>query len=115
MFVAGCVTLPCQGTRKLMRTTCLEYTTSRLLFLHVVCAQHEHVHTFLKALRTCLKYKILVSNGKTFSVFTTRARLRQRHHFVINPHQPGSLSLSVFTGWLGYPIVCFTILIFFHQ
>ena len=29
-----------------------------------VCAQHEHVHTLMKALKKCLKYKFLVLNNK---------------------------------------------------
>jgi len=35
-----------------------------LLNLHIVCAQHEHVHTLLKALKKCLKYKFLVLKGE---------------------------------------------------
>ena len=36
------------------------YPLNPALHLHFVCAQHEHVHTFLKALNKFVKYKFSV-------------------------------------------------------
>jgi len=43
----------------------LNYPLKPALHLHFVCAQHEHVHTFEKALNKFVKYKFFTAINRS--------------------------------------------------
>jgi len=54
---------PVEPLHSLLDVTPLKLALSAKCTIHDVCAQHEHVHTLLKALKKCRKYKFLGINN----------------------------------------------------